>query len=228
MSRRVTAFRRGAFLLVILTAVAVTFSLPCASGDAVAATGTFAASKSAIGKKCKPAKRRASAKRGAATKPAKCKPRKGPVFRKRRPPAPRPPVLAPAPPVAQLPVAPGTPSPLPQTGGPAAPGSSPEAPLPTGSGRAVKVTGTEWALGLSRQEVLGGDVTVEYNLFGAEDPHSLVLLRVDGTGPVYRFEEQASQTVETKSLRFTPGRWLLLCDLTGHEAKGMRTELTVR
>lgn len=100
--------------------------------------------------------------------------------------------------------------------------------IPTGSGRAVQVRGFEFGLTLSRAEVLAGTVRVEYNLTSAEDPHSLIIYRVDGDGSSYSFPEQPSQSVTSKSLNLTAGRWRLLCDLPGHAAAGMQVDLTVR
>src|SRR4051812_42834007 len=100
--------------------------------------------------------------------------------------------------------------------------------LPIGTGRAVQVRGFEFGLNLSRAEVLAGSVRVEFNLTSAEDPHTLVLARMDGTGPSFRFDEQASGTVGTKSLSLTSGRWQLVCDLPGHAEWGMKVNLEVR
>jgi hypothetical protein len=133
--------------------------------------------------------------------------------------------------------APGTPAatstpadPAPAVATPApAPAATPTpAPTTGGLGRAVQVQGREFGLSLSRPEVISGTVTVEFNTYPAEDPHSLVLVNENGTGSVYRFDEQAARTVVDKRLNLSRGTWLLFCDIAGHEAKGMKTELTVR
>ena len=72
-----------------------------------------------------------------------------------------------------------------------------------------------------------GNVRVEFNLARAEDPHNLFLVRSDGTGPAYSFDESPSGAVLAKTFPLTSGRWTLFCALPGHEAAGMRTSLTV-
>jgi hypothetical protein len=119
---------------------------------------------------------------------------------------------------------PSAPAPLPDT--PADP--APVEPPLLGTGRAVQVIGTEFSLRLSRPEVLAGSVRMEYNLTGAEDPHSLVVVQENSDGPVFRFSSQDAETVETKRFDLTPGKWLLFCDLPGHAEKGMQSELRVR
>jgi plastocyanin len=105
-------------------------------------------------------------------------------------------------------------------------GSAPA--VPAGSGRAVQVLGVEWALNPSRSVVAAGTVHVEYNLTGAEDGHDLVVERTDGTGSVYRFDEQQSRSVTSQDLSLSTGTWKLFCDLPGHARLGMQSTLTVR
>lgn len=119
------------------------------------------------------------------------------------------------------------PQPAPPAQEPASQPAPVDPPL-LGTGRAVQVVGTEWSLHLSRAEVLSGSVRVEYNLTAAEDPHSLVLVREGSDGPLFRFPSQPAETVDSRRFDLTPGKWLLFCDLEGHAAKGMQTELTVR
>lgn len=114
------------------------------------------------------------------------------------------------------PVAPPVATPTPQT---------PQVPI--GTGRAVQVRGSEFRPALSRLQVLAGNVRVEYNLTSAEDPHSLIVFRRDGTGPTYHFAEQRSRAIVAQSLALTTGTWRLVCDLPGHEAAGMKAELEV-
>jgi hypothetical protein len=92
---------------------------------------------------------------------------------------------------------------------------------------AVQVQGFEFGLQLSKANVSAGSVRVEFNLSRAEDPHNLWLVREDGTGSPYSFDEEPSGAVVAKSLALTRGRWTLFCSLTGHEAAGMRATLTV-
>jgi hypothetical protein len=123
-----------------------------------------------------------------------------------------------APAVGTTPTAAPTPTPTP----------APTVPqIPTGSGRAVQVRGFEFGLNLSRAQVLTGSVRVEYNLASAEDPHTLILFREDGTGATYSFDEQPSGSVVAKSLPLTAGAWKLVCDLPQHADRGMVATLTV-
>ena len=92
---------------------------------------------------------------------------------------------------------------------------------------AVQVQGFEFGLQLSKAAVSAGDVRVEFNLARAEDPHNLFLVRADGTGPAYSFDEQPSGAVVAQSFSLTRGKWTLFCALPEHEAKGMRATLTV-
>ena len=87
---------------------------------------------------------------------------------------------------------------------------------------AVQVQGFEFGLQLSKATVSAGDVRVEFNLVRAEDPHNLWLVREDGTGSPYSFDEEPSGAVVAKTLALTRGRWKLFCSLNGHEASGMR------
>ena len=111
-----------------------------------------------------------------------------------------------------------------------APTPTPEAPVlpPIYSNPfAVQVQGFEFGLQLSKATVSAGDVRVEFNLSRAEDPHNLWLVREDGSGSAYSFDEEPSGTVVAKTLGLTRGRWKLFCSLSGHEASGMRATLTV-
>ena len=92
---------------------------------------------------------------------------------------------------------------------------------------AVQVQGFEFGLQLSKASVSAGDVRVEFNLTRAEDPHNLWLVREDGSGAPYSFEEEPSGAVVARTLALTRGRWKLFCSLAGHEAAGMRAVLTV-
>lgn len=123
------------------------------------------------------------------------------------------PVATPSPAATPLPTPVPTPTPTPDVGG---------------LGRAVQVQGREFGLTLSRPQVIAGRVTVEFNTYPAEDPHSLVLVNENGTGPAYRFDQQDARTVVDKQFTLSRGTWLLFCDIADHAAKGMKTELVVR
>jgi len=126
-------------------------------------------------------------------------------------------------------------APAPAAGATAAPTPTPEpAGAPSGpvlppiysNPYAVQVQGFEFGLQLSKAAVSAGDVRVEFNLARAEDPHNLWLLREDGAGSAYSFDEEPSGAVVAKTLALTRGRWKLFCSLDGHEAAGMRATLT--
>jgi plastocyanin len=92
---------------------------------------------------------------------------------------------------------------------------------------AVQVQAFEFGLQLSKTTVSAGNVRVEFNLARAEDPHNLFLVRNDGTGPAFSFDESPSGAVLAKTFPLSAGRWTLFCSLPSHEAAGMRTSLTV-
>jgi hypothetical protein len=124
----------------------------------------------------------------------------------------------PAPVPASAPVA--TPTPTPEPEGPSLP--------PVYSNPfAVQVQAFEFGLQLSKSKVSAGNVRVEFNLVRAEDPHNLFLVREDGSGPAYSFDEEPSGVVVAKTFPLTGGRWNLFCALPEHEGKGMRATLTV-
>ena len=78
-----------------------------------------------------------------------------------------------------------------------------------------------------RPPALQGDVRVEFNLARAEDPHNLWLVREDGAGSAYSFDEEPPGAVVAETVALTRGRWKLFCSLDGHEAASMRATLTV-
>src|SRR4051794_27678195 len=161
-------------------------------------------------KKCAVEAKKASAKK---KKPVAGTPKPAPAA------TPAPAIAAPVNVTPVAPVATATPTPTPSVDVPA---------LPIGTGRAVQVRGFEFGLNLSRATVLAGQVRVEFNLTSAQDPHTLVLERRDGTGPTFRFDSQGSGTVTAQSLNLSAGTWHLYCDLPGHAAWGMKVDLEVR
>jgi uncharacterized cupredoxin-like copper-binding protein len=92
--------------------------------------------------------------------------------------------------------------------------------------RALQVRGFEFGLRLSKASVLAGEVRVEFNLIGAEDPHNLILARADGRD-VMTFHEQPAGEVLARMLPLTAGRWRLFCSLPGHQEAGMEADLEV-
>jgi plastocyanin len=118
----------------------------------------------------------------------------------------------------------------PATGGAPATTGEPAGPVlpPVYSNpRAVQVRAYEFRFQLSKSSVSAGDVSVEFNLSAAEDPHDLWLVREDGTGAAHSFGETPAGAVVRTAFPLTAGRWTLFCSLTGHQAAGMRSTLTV-
>jgi plastocyanin len=124
--------------------------------------------------------------------------------------------------------APTAETPAPETA-PPAPGepAGPALPPVYSNPRAVQVRAYEFRFQLSKSTVSAGSVSVEFNLSAAEDPHDLWLVREDGAGPAYSFGETPAGVVARQSFALTTGRWTLFCSLTGHQAAGMRSTLTV-
>lgn len=121
--------------------------------------------------------------------------------------------------------APGVPTP----GAPPTPGepAGPVLPPVYSNPRAVQVRAYEFRFQLSKSSVSAGDVSVEFNLSAAEDPHDLWLVREDGTGQAHSFGQTPAGAVARTTFPLTAGRWTLFCSLTGHQAAGMRSTLVV-
>lgn len=95
-------------------------------------------------------------------------------------------------------------------------------PLPTTS---VGVGAREYRLAAYRTSVPRG--TVRFNLANyGEDGHDLVV-RTRGGRELGRTGEVRAGRRATLQLRLAPGTYRLVCDLADHEARGMRTTVTV-
>jgi len=101
----------------------------------------------------------------------------------------------------------------------------PEPQLPTG----LTVDESEWALRPSKTLVAAGTVRLRvYNR--GEDDHNLVVHEKNGTPHIVSLRPAEAGTI---SVRLAPGTYSLVCNLfagtpDSHEAKGMKTTLTVR
>jgi hypothetical protein len=101
----------------------------------------------------------------------------------------------------------------------------PEPKLPTG----LTIDETEFALRPSKTLVAAGTVRLRvYNR--GEDDHNLVVHERDGTPHIVSLRPAEAGTI---SVRLAPGKYSLVCNLfagtpDSHEAKGMKTTLTVR
>ncbi len=91
----------------------------------------------------------------------------------------------------------------------------------------VQVTEKEFTLTLSRQSVRAGSVSVEVVNFGM-DNHDLVVKGTKvGSKPI-RFKQLDPRGQTERTLRLTPGRYMLWCSLGDHKARGMKATLVVR
>jgi uncharacterized cupredoxin-like copper-binding protein len=101
------------------------------------------------------------------------------------------------------------------------------APAPT----RLLVQATEFKLSLSRARLAAGPAIVQLADNG-EDPHDLVLVRVDARGHAAGAARAVPLaqpgTVSEWKGRLTRGRWKLFCSLDGHERRGMRALVRVR
>ena len=109
------------------------------------------------------------------------------------------------------------------------------------------ITGTveEWEVGVSAHEALAGDVKFTIENQGTI-PHEFIIVKTDFAlgkiplGPDNRFDEDGEglsvpgeisewnpKTTGTVTLKLDPGNYQLLCNIAGHYANGMYTQLTV-
>ncbi len=92
----------------------------------------------------------------------------------------------------------------------------------------VQVRSLEFSLTLSRPCVAAGDVDVELNNSGGEDPHDLHLDPAAGGGEAFAIPELASGEVAGRTFALQAGAYRLYCSLPAHADLGMRATLSVR
>jgi uncharacterized cupredoxin-like copper-binding protein len=98
----------------------------------------------------------------------------------------------------------------------------------------------EWKLAPSTPTVAAGKVKITAANNG-NTTHEMVVLRTDKpaaslgsgkrvseAGSVGEIADLKAGASATKSFNLTPGHYVLICNLPGHYAAGMRTDLTVR
>ena len=132
-------------------------------------------------------------------------------------------------------------APTPHTsgGGTSASGSTPPpsgsgSPSTSGSGSTppptvlshLQITEREFSIVPSRAAVAGGTVAVELDNRG-QDPHDLLIQRVDGSGIQFDFGPAQPGSITSRKLNLGAGQWELLCTLPGHYALGMHALITV-
>jgi plastocyanin len=130
-------------------------------------------------------------------------------------------------PVPLVPPNPGSraPLPVPVVPAPGPIGPEPPAAVAPREPTPVQVSLKEWAVNLSRGRIAAGPTFLQLVNFG-EDAHDLRVVAEDGTSPV-SFAETEPHGVREQTVTLGPGRYKLLCTLSGHAALGMKAELIV-
>ena len=109
------------------------------------------------------------------------------------------------------------------------------------SSKTVKVTESEFKVSPSPKSVSAGKVTFSVKNSGDVE-HELVIIktptaasklkvsngRVSDKGSVGEIEDIASGKTKSKSFNLKKGHYVLLCNIPGHYAQGMRADLTVK
>ncbi len=122
-----------------------------------------------------------------------------------------------------------------------------ESTVPEAEAVSNDITGSvhEWAVGTSAHEAVAGDVKFTIENQGTI-PHEFIIVKTDFApgkiplGPDNRFNEDGDGvfvpgeisewqpgTTGTVTLKLDPGKYQLLCNIAGHYANGMYTQLTV-
>ena len=97
----------------------------------------------------------------------------------------------------------------------------------------VAVTLREWAIAPAQPSVKAGKVYFLVENMGPEHPHELVIVRTN-VGPLDEIEEFAPHSSASLTVDLTPGKYLLICNITeedaaigNHYKKGMVAAFTV-
>jgi hypothetical protein len=97
-------------------------------------------------------------------------------------------------------------------------------PLPT---TAVGMSAREYSFGVYRSRVPTGRVKLNIHNFG-EDAHDVQVRGPHGYRSPVSPEIKPGDTLSFRVRLRRPGRYLLLCTVPGHAARGMKAHLTVR
>jgi plastocyanin len=114
-------------------------------------------------------------------------------------------------------------------GGESAPPPPPLPPTPTGNPRFLQVR-TDDAdpsrlhLTPSRASVPAGSVKVEFFNATAQDPHDLHFERGSDD---FQLAAAGAGEIKTRVVTLTAGTWKLYCGIAGHEALGMKAQISV-
>jgi hypothetical protein len=122
------------------------------------------------------------------------------------------------------------PTPAPTPGDPGTPPPAP--PVPGASGHSLQARTNDadtshLKLLLSVTTVLSGAVKIEFNNHFAQDPHDLIVERVDGTGASYAFDELDPGAIQTRTVALDAGTWRLRCTIPTHADRGMTATIAV-
>jgi plastocyanin len=88
------------------------------------------------------------------------------------------------------------------------------------------VTAVEFKFTLSRPEVSGGKVILEF-VNNGQDEHDLHIRPAAGGADVAAFEPTKSGEHKDEEIELAPGTYTFYCSMPGHEAKGMKATFTV-
>lgn len=121
---------------------------------------------------------------------------------------------------------------------------SSSSPAASGGGSSVDATLKEWEFKLSSSTGPAGDVTFNIQNNG-DKTHEFVVVSTDTAAdslpvdeaadevdetqftPVDEVEDIVSGSTATLTVTLEPGHYVILCNLTGHYAKGMAADFTV-
>jgi plastocyanin len=108
----------------------------------------------------------------------------------------------------------------------------PPPPAPTGNPHFLAVAtddsdASHWYLTPSRASVQAGSVTVEFNNATAQDPHDLHFKQLSGGTGAFGLAEADTGEVATHVVSLSAGTWKLYCGIAGHEAQGMKAQISV-
>jgi len=107
----------------------------------------------------------------------------------------------------------------------AAAGTGPEAVSSKVTARHVQVVGKEFRFNLSRGALAAGRDTIEFDN-GGQDDHDLAIVK-RGRTRATEFGVLHPGERTTRTLRLSPGTYVLWCTLSDHKALGMRATIKV-
>lgn len=91
----------------------------------------------------------------------------------------------------------------------------------------VQVVAQEFRFALSRQAIRAGAAVLELRNLG-QDAHDLVLRRAGGTRVLVRWPAVQPGGAVDRTVRLSPGTYVLTCGIANHAALGMRARLVVK